>query len=88
MTIGVDVASLPEEDAQTEPSALATSTGAMRIMMRALLEQRLTDHPPDILIEPDSRTYGALDFAKLPQILKDAAPAREATLAGLNALCV
>lgn len=85
VTIGVDVASLPEDGMQEEPSALATTTGAMRIMMRALLEQRLESHPPDIFIEPESRVYGALDFAKLPEILADAAPAREATLAGLKA---
>lgn len=86
--IGVDVASLPEEDAQEEPGALATSTGAMRIVMRALLEQRLESHPPDIFIEPESRVYGALDFAKLPEILAEAAPARGATLAGLKGCSV
>jgi NTE family protein len=77
--IAVDVASLPPDDKDDEPSPLTASTGAMRIMMRALLEQRLRSHPPDILIEPESRVFGALEFGQLHEILEAADPAREDT---------
>ena len=56
----------------------------MRIMMRTLVEQTLADHPPDILIEPASRVYGALDFQKTAEILDAAAPARDEMTAALR----
>lgn len=84
LSIAVDVASEPPQDSTEMPGPLAASMGAMRIMMRAMLERTLHSHPPDILIEPDSRSFGALDFQKLPDILRACDRAYDDTRAALR----
>ncbi len=77
--LAVDVASEPPEEVVDPPGSLAVTMGSMRIMMRALLEARLENTPPEILIEPEPCKFGALDFLSAAEILEAAEPAREAT---------
>lgn len=86
LCIAVDVASEPPEDRDDVPGPLSASTGAMRIMMRTMLEKTLHSHPPDILIEPESRRFGALDFMNLPEIFEACDPAYQDTLDALKKL--
>lgn len=79
MRLAVDVASEPPEPPKPDPGSLEVTLGAMRIMMRALLEARLREDTPDVLIEPGSRRFGALDFLSAEEILEAAEPAREET---------
>ena len=66
----------PDENADQVPGPLMTSMGAMRIMMRALLERQLQDREPFRLLRPDSRRFGPLDFRHTDDILKAAEPIR------------
>ena len=76
--IAVDtVTDQPDEDDTTVPGPLATSMGAMRIMMRALLERQLDDRPPYALLRPASCRFGPLDFAQADDILASADPIRD-----------
>lgn len=86
LSIAVDVASEPPEDSDEVPGPLAASLGSMRIMMREMLSRTLSSHPPDILIEPESRRFGALEFRKVPQILDACDHAFQDTLDALKKL--
>ncbi|MEM1315083.1 MAG: patatin-like phospholipase family protein [Pseudomonadota bacterium] len=77
LCLAVDVASEPPSDDAAAPSGLEAAIGAMRIMMKALLDKHLEARPDAILIQPASRRFGALDFDKLEEILAAAEPARE-----------
>lgn len=79
VSVAVDVASLPPAEEEELPGPMAATTGAMRIMLRALMEQRIRSHPPTILIRPESRRFGVLDFRKVPAILEAVAPVRAET---------
>lgn len=87
--IAVDAVTHPaDEDSTTVPGPLAISMGAMRIMMRALLERQLDDRAPFALLRPASCRYGPLDFARAEEILAASDPIREdvtETLAQLRA---
>jgi len=84
ISLAVDVASLPPDDSQEIPGPMMASTGSMRIMMHALLEEHLRQNPPDILIKPNSRFFAALDFKKAETILQTAEPARAQTRKALS----
>ncbi|MEL6197742.1 MAG: patatin-like phospholipase family protein, partial [Pseudomonadota bacterium] len=79
VTLAVDVASEPAAESAEVPSAAAAAAGAMRIMMHALLNERLGKHPGAILIQPASRRYGALQFDRVRAIIEEADNAREET---------
>jgi NTE family protein len=68
----------PDENADQVPGPLMTSMGAMRIMMRALLERQLQDREPFRLLRPDSRRFGPLDFRHTDDNLKAAETIRAA----------
>ncbi|MEM6438659.1 MAG: patatin-like phospholipase family protein [Pseudomonadota bacterium] len=77
LCLAVDVASEPPSQDPAAPSGVAAAFGAMRIMMKALLDKELEARPDAILIQPDSRRFGALDFDELEDILAATEPARE-----------
>lgn len=77
--VAVDVVTDPPEDTGTVPGPLACSLGAMRIMMRTMIEERLDAAEPDVLIRPASAEFGPLDFHRVQEILDAAEPARDET---------
>jgi NTE family protein len=82
--IAVDVVTNPpDEDGTDIPGPMPTTLGAMRIMMRALLERQLGDRPPFALLRPASCRFGPLDFNRADEILDAADPIREKTRAAL-----
>lgn len=85
--IAVDaVTNPPDEDGGDIPGPLPATLGAMRIMMRALLERQLQDRAPFALLRPGSCRFGPLDFTLAGDILDAAEPVREETRAALERL--
>lgn len=85
--IAVDTVTNPRDEESTDiPSPLLASLGAMRIMMRALLERQLDDRAPFALLRPACSNFAALDFARAEEILAAADPVREDTRAALDRL--
>jgi NTE family protein len=85
--IAVDNVTNPPDDATTQvPGPLMTSIGAMRILMRALLERQLQDRAPFALLRPPSCRFGPMDFNRTRDILAAAQPIREETRAALRRL--
>jgi NTE family protein len=85
--IAVDtVTNPPDETSTAVPGPLASSMGAMRIMMRALLERQLQDRAPFALLRPPSCRFGPLDFHRAEDILQAAEPIRSETRKALRRL--
>jgi NTE family protein len=85
--VAVDVVTNPPDETSTDiPGPLATTLGSMRIMMRALLERRLQERRPEVLIRPASSRFGPLDFNRAEEIFEAAAPARDEARAELKRL--
>ncbi|MFW5655554.1 MAG: patatin-like phospholipase family protein [Roseicyclus sp.] len=85
--IAVDAVTKPPDETATEvPGPLMASLGAMRILMRALLERQLRDRAPFALLRPASCRFGPLDFLRTDEILKAAEPVREETRQALRRL--
>jgi NTE family protein len=86
--IAVDTVTYPLDRESTDiPSPMMASLGAMRIMMRALLERQLDDRKPFALLRPPCSKFAALDFMRAEDILEAADPIREDTgeaIAGLR----
>lgn len=77
LRVAVDVASEPPSDDASVPGGLAISLGALNILMQALLEVRLRQDPPHVLIRPATSRFMALEFHRVREILADAEPARQ-----------
>ncbi len=75
--LAVDVASEPPDESEGVPSTMALVAGSMRVMMRALLDAKLEACPPAVFVQPDSRSYGALEFGKAREIMDAADPIKE-----------
>lgn len=85
--IAVDAVTNPPDETETEvPGPLMTSMGAMRILMRALLDRQLQDRAPLVLLRPPSNSFGPLDFHKAAEILDAARPIRDDTRKALASL--
>lgn len=84
--VAVDVSSDPADtiDAQTVPSAFGATLGSLHILIAELVSARLSLHPPDVLLCPESRRYAALEFHKTLEILEISEPARAETAAALG----
>lgn len=76
--VAFDVASEPPEPHEEPPGPLDVATAAMRIMMQALLDAKLEDDKPDVLIRPGSNQFSVFEVMKAKEIFAAAAPAREA----------
>lgn len=85
--IAVDaVTNPPDEDGTDIPGPLAATLGAMRIMMRALLQRQLDDRAPFAILRPDSYRFWPLEFNRAAEIIEAAEPIREETIAAIERL--
>jgi len=78
IVVGVDVVGGPVEDARVRPSSLGLLMGAGQIMMGAIVELKLRQRPPHILLRPPVAHFGVLDFLKARRVLDETRPVREA----------
>jgi NTE family protein len=83
--LAVDCATLPPSESRDIPKPTEAIVGAMRIMMRALLSERLAARDGLVVIRPESSRYGALDFDRTLEILDSAGSARAETRDALRA---
>lgn len=84
--VAFDVASEPPVPHEAPPGALDVAAGAMRIMMQALLDAKLAEDMPDVLIRPGSNMFGVFDVLEAEEIFAAAAPAREAVKRDMAAI--
>lgn len=77
--VAVDVVSGPPSNISNQPSQKTIVLESMRTMMRARLESQLKTLRNVILLEPETRQFGPLEFHKVKDILAVGAPMRELT---------
>jgi NTE family protein len=79
VTIGIDVSGERNSEQKGHvPSSLEVSAGAVEILQNALLQVRLRESSPDLLVKPALRNIGLLDFGKAPDIRAQCEPSWEA----------
>jgi NTE family protein len=66
------------------PSPIETIVVASQIMMNAISERMIAEHPPDVLIAPAVNQYLALDLFKTKRILAAGDACRDEVIAGLE----
>lgn len=93
LTVAVDVSGVTQQPAEmTPPGSTEAWVGALHILFKTVLVEKLKQRPPDILVRPPVGAFGTLDFLQMDTILAATAATKEAFKrdldARLNALCV
>lgn len=70
LTIGISVAGERHAKDEQIPSSLEASAGAIEILQRTLLEEKLKSFAPDLLVCPRLRNIELLDFLKVGEIFE------------------
>jgi NTE family protein len=77
VVVAIDVTGKPKPLTNTKPSNMELAVGSLLIMFNQLAETRRVASPPDIYIKPAVDSFGAGDFFKINDMLKQAEPAKE-----------
>lgn len=78
ITIAVDVLGTRTADGSRPPSYFDTSFNTFQIMQAAILQEKLRNRQPDILVRPEIRDVRVLEFHRFEEIFEQARPAQEA----------
>jgi NTE family protein len=89
VVVAIDLMGYMDPGKRGKPHLFRSILGIFDIMQNAIIEEKLKSHPPAIYIKPDIYNVDILEFDKVAQVLRQAAPARdqlkrelEAVLAG------
>jgi NTE family protein len=85
ITIAVDVLGTRTADGARAPSYFDASFNTFQIMQATILQEKLKNRQPDILIRPDIRDVRVLEFHRFGEIFEQARPAQEALRQELKA---
>lgn len=77
VTIAVDVAGAPELRTRKRLRTIDIVVGTGQLMMQAIIDGKLAQRAPDILLRPPVSRFLALDFLKVNAILDETAPLKE-----------
>jgi NTE family protein len=77
IVVAIDVTGKPKPLKSTNVSNMELAIGSLLIMFNQLAETRRAVSPPDIYIKPAVDNFGAGDFFKIKDMLKQAEPAKE-----------
>ncbi|MDI7861541.1 patatin-like phospholipase family protein [Rhizobiaceae bacterium n13] len=77
IVIGIDVAGVPEGNADEMPTMFDSLYGATQLMMQANISLRLKLHTPDILLRPTVSHFRVLDFLRAREVLADSIGIRD-----------
>ncbi len=86
ITVAIDVTGGPVEEEHNEiPGFIDASFGASQIMQHAIIDAKLKNDQPDILLRPKVDGYRVLEFFKPEEIINDALPMKEELRSALEA---
>ncbi len=72
ITIAIDVNGDPSNRTRNgDPSAIDVTLGSAQIMMHALTAQNIAAYPPDLYIRPKVQQFGAYEFWRVREIIKE-----------------
>ncbi|MTI18625.1 patatin-like phospholipase family protein [Rhodobacteraceae bacterium RKSG542] len=79
IVIAVDVVGIPtQRDGRQFPTPTDSLFGAMQILMQTIVQEKLKERSPDLLIRPPIDDFQVLDFLRTDEILATTTPMREA----------
>jgi NTE family protein len=78
VTVAVDVSRTRAQSIKEVPSAMESVLGALDIMQKAALAEKMKYRKPDIYLHPEMRAVRMLEFTKIEEVFVQAAPAVEA----------
>ena len=77
IVVAIDVGGAPTGDPLRRPSSIDLLMGASQIMMESIVELKLRQTRPHILLRPPVSQFGVLDFLKVDRVLEGTAALRD-----------
>jgi len=77
VVVAIDLMGRMDPMRQGKPHLFRSILGIFDIMQNAIIAEKLKAHPATIYIKPDIYNVDILDFDKVAQVMRQAAPARE-----------
>lgn len=84
--VAIDLMGYMDPGKRGRPHLFRSVLGIFDIMQNAIIEEKLKAHPPAIYIKPEICNVDILEFDKVAQVLRQAAPARDQLKRELEAL--
>jgi NTE family protein len=80
ITVAIDVTGASSSDVQVsaQPTAMLVAAQSLQILQKSITIEKLRSRQPDVYIDVQLDKFNALEFHKVADILKAAAPAKEA----------
>jgi NTE family protein len=80
ITVAIDVTGASSGDVQTaaQPTAMLVAAQSLQILQKSITTEKLRSRQPDVYIDVQLDQFNALEFHKIADILKAAAPAKDA----------
>jgi NTE family protein len=78
ITVAVNVSRTRAQSRKEVPNAMESLLGALDIMQKAALAEKMKSRKPDIYVHPEIRTVRMLEFGRIEEVFVQAAPAVEA----------
>jgi NTE family protein len=75
ITVAVNVSRTRAQSIKEVPSAMESVLGALDIMQKAALAEKMKYRKPDIYVHPEMRAVRMLEFTKIEEVFVQAAPA-------------
>lgn len=69
ITIAIDVVGAPEEIARRKPNSIDMMFGASQLMMQSIIDAKLIQQHPEILLRPPVSRFRVLDFLKVDAVM-------------------
>ncbi len=80
ITVAIDVTGASSSDVQVsaQPTAMLVAAQSLQILQKSITIEKMRSRQPDVYIDVQLDKFNALEFHKVADILKAAAPAKEA----------
>ncbi len=86
VVVAIDLMGSRDPLKQSKPNLFRSIVGIFDIMQNAIIAEKLKACPPEIYIKPDIYNVDILEFDKVAQVLRQAAPARDQLRIELKAM--
>ena len=86
VVVAIDLMGHRDPGRQGKPNVFRSILGIFDIMQNAIIAEKLKARPPAIYIKPDIYNVDILEFDKVTQVLRQAAPARDQLRRELKAM--
>jgi NTE family protein len=79
IVVAVDVIGAPVENGSRRPTSVDLMFGATQLLMQSIIDNKLTQVRPDVIICPPVSRFRVLDFLKFDAVMKETASVKDET---------